>query len=311
MQAFICDLLGCKNILQVIRPQSLLFLERFANGHESREYAQLHPLIPGMGEVLQAIQDVSQIIQQQAKPLLLCLRSFATYLALRARKVLEDLVCNRHYSTESISSSLTDEDWRSSGSCYRRPAKRYRPVYMGLDNTDAKMEGREAGRCQKFYNSYGKTKFTGGVMALWCPHVVCLGFHIMPIAEGRNDVFSALFKYWDKAPKVVVYDFACQLSEYCMKREPEFFKDTLFVIDRMHASGHTGCSQSSFISHHEQTNPSLKTINSSAAECGNSGLGKIRKSTSYMTEEHAIWLCWAMIMVWNRTQRQKQEQINS
>jgi hypothetical protein len=96
-----------------------------------------------------------------------------------------------------------------------------------------------------------------------------------------------------------------------MKREPQFFKDTLFVIDRMHASGHIGCSQSSFISHHEQTNPSIMAINSSAAECGNSGLGKIRKSVSYMTEEHAIRLCWVLIMVWNRTQRRKQKKIKA
>lgn len=34
--------------------------------------------------------------------------------------------------------------------------------------------------------------------------------------------------------------------------------------------------------------PSLRVANGSAAECGNSGLARIRKTLSYMNEEHAI-----------------------
>jgi hypothetical protein len=45
-----------------------------------------------------------------------------------------------------------------------------------------------------------------------------------------------------KAPEVVVYDFACQLHEYCLNREPEYYKHTLFVIDKLHQWNHSDCS---------------------------------------------------------------------
>ena len=222
---------------------------------------------------------------------------------------MDGLQYNRQTGGISIEcvSPVTSEDWKKTGSCYGRSPLRRRPKYEGIDEKDTVREGPEACRCQKFYNTYGKQKFTGGIMTFWCKHLTCLGFHIMPRAEGRNDVFSALYTYWPKAPKVVIYDFACQLSQYCMVREPEFFKNTLFAIDRMHAAGHVGCSESSFLSHHDTTNPSLLHVNSQAAECGNSGLAKIRKSIAYMNEDRAILYCWVYIMIWNRLVLQKQE----
>ena len=137
-------------------------------------------------------------------------------------------------------------------------------------------------------------------MAFWCPHLVCLGFHKMPKVEGRDDVFSALYCYFETAPSVVIYDFACQLAPYCMNREPEFFKKTLFAIDEMHSNGHSSCSQSCFLANYMQTRTDLKPVNSSAAECSNSGLNRIRKSMSYMTEANAILYTQTYIAVWNR-----------
>jgi hypothetical protein len=146
-------------------------------------------------------------------------------------------------------------------------------------------------------------------MAIWCPHLVCLGFHKIPKAEGRNDVFSALYVYFKKAPEVVIYDFACQLGAYCMSREPEFFKDTSFVIDEMHAKGHSSCSQASFSSNYMQCSPRLQNVNTSAAECSNSGLNRIRKSVSYMGQRNAILLVYMYICIWNRCRERKfQEQ---
>ena len=142
-------------------------------------------------------------------------------------------------------------------------------------------------------------------MALWCPHLICLSFHKMPNCEGRNDVFSAIFQYWNQAPKVIIYDFACQLGPYCMAREPEFFKDTLFAIDEMHANGHTYCSQACFVSNYMQVRPQLMRVNSSAAECSNSGLNRIRKSVSYMSQTHAILLTYVYLCVWNRKQEHR------
>ena len=72
--------------------------------------------------------------------------------------------------------------------------------------------------CQKYYSQYGENRLTGGIMAVWCTHSICYGFHCIPQAEGRNDVFSAIYTRWEKAPEVVVYDFACALQPYCMTR---------------------------------------------------------------------------------------------
>ena len=136
-------------------------------------------------------------------------------------------------------------------------------------------------------------------MALWCPHLICLSFHKIPCAEGQNDIFSTLYVYFEKAPEVVIYNFACQLSAYSMSRELEFFKDTCFVIDEMHAKGHSACSQASFLSNYMQGRTMLQSVNTSAAECSNSGLSQIQKSISYMGQKNAITLMYVYISVWN------------
>lgn len=62
----------------------------------------------------------------------------------------------------------------------------------------------------------------------------------MPVSEGRNDPFSVMKTWFAKAPRLVVYDFACALEEYCLNRDPIYFKDTQFVIDRFHWKNHIG-----------------------------------------------------------------------
>lgn len=142
-------------------------------------------------------------------------------------------------------------------------------------------------------------------MCVWCTHSVCYGFHCIPKAEGRNDVFSAIVTRWVKAPRIVIYDFACALAPYCMTREPEFFADTLFVVDAFHAKGHTRCSPGAFLSTYANTDPRLAHINSSAAECGNGGLHRIRKSVSYMSQDRAIKYTNVFLSIWNRSRIRK------
>ncbi|KAF8461833.1 hypothetical protein JB92DRAFT_3136976 [Gautieria morchelliformis] len=77
--------------------------------------------------------------------------------------------------------------------------------------------------------------------------------------------------------QLVVYDFACALSPYCLTREPAFFANTLFTVDDFHSGGHTKCSQASFLSTYAALDPRLAAVNTSAAECGNGGLDRIRK----------------------------------
>ena len=159
--------------------------------------------------------------------------------------------------------------------------------------------------CSKYFAAYGRKGYTGGLLALWCTHGVCYGFHCIPQGEGRNDVFSAIFTRFEIAPRVIVYDFACALGPYCMLREPEYFRDTLFVVDRFHAPGHKTCSPACMLSTYADQDPQLAAINSSVAEMGNSILRYIRKSIRHMTEGHAILYVNRFISIRNRAVKQK------
>ncbi|EJD36135.1 hypothetical protein AURDEDRAFT_74537 [Auricularia subglabra TFB-10046 SS5] len=194
------------------------------------------------------------------------------------------------------------------GCFYGLPRVRLRPEYPHLPG-DRKVDrsvvtdtGAGGIGCSKFYEANGIKGQTGGLMAAWCPHMVCLGFHCIPKGEGRNDVFSALFMHWEEPPKTVIYDFACALAHYCMLREPKFFRNTRFLIDGFHAKGHTRCSRCCFISSYKKDS-ALCSVNSSAAECGNRGLLKIRRPLSYMSQRRAIVYVHTYLSVWNRERR--------
>jgi hypothetical protein len=112
--------------------------------------------------------------------------------------------------------------------------------------------------------------------------------------------FSALVTRWETAPKRVIYDFACALGPNCMTREPEFSSNTQFLIDDFHSVGHTKCSPAAFLKTHCNVDARLSYSNLSAGECGNSGLGDIRKSVSYMSQSRAILYCRVFLCIWNR-----------
>jgi hypothetical protein len=192
-------------------------------------------------------------------------------------------------------------DISQTGCCYSMPQIRHRPKYPNL-RYDVRQESKNTlrGQCSKYFQQYGKQKLTGGIMAVWCTHSVCYGFHFIPVGEGRNDVFSAIYTRWEVAPRRIVYDFACALGPYAMSREPEFFKNTKMAIDRFHATNHSTCSSASFLETYMAVDPRLAPINTSAAECGNKGLGRIRKSVSYMTQQRAIVYTKVFLSVWNR-----------
>ncbi|EJD42793.1 hypothetical protein AURDEDRAFT_67130 [Auricularia subglabra TFB-10046 SS5] len=188
------------------------------------------------------------------------------------------------------------------------PQVRVRPQYPGLP-ADGKIDrnivsGQDGIGCSKYFAEYSKQGYTGGIMGFWCTHGICYGFHCIPEGEGRNDAFSGLYTRWRTAPKVVIYDFACALGPYCMLREAEFFKDTVFIIDKFHASGHKACSPACFASNYSY-DPEIRGINTSAAEFGNSGLKRIRLPVRYMTQRHAIVYIHRYLSLWNRLRRKK------
>lgn len=281
-------------MLQIVPHSAIPVLLEYSATEQFSE--KLPALIPGLGMLfINKPPDHLESKELQGLSRVLANRAHVMYESLVQER--NNVICNSHERPPHYSG-----DWEDTGSFYGRPPLRHRPYYQNRDNNNgASADNSEPGFCKKYYSTYKKKQsLTGGLMALWCQHLVCLGFHKIPKAEGRNDVFSGLYVYFDKAPDVVVYDFACQLSDYAMSREPEFFKDTLFVMNEMHANGHSACSQASFSSNYMQCSPRLQEVNTSAAECSNSGLSRIRKSVSYMSQNHAIVLTYVYICVWNR-----------
>lgn len=287
-------------MLQLVPNSAISLLVEYSNGGPPNE--RLSSFIPALGMVFINTPTVAHNKEPIDAPEL---RRLSGTLARRATLIYNDLVNNRDIiRTSSQSPQYSPRDWEDTGSFYGHPPIRHRPYYEGRDD-DKIIDRAESGQCKKYYSTYGKQSLTGGVMALWCPHLICLGFHKIPRAEGRNDVFSALYVHFERAPEVVIYDFACQLSAYSMSREPEFFKDTCFAIDEMHAKGHSACSQASFSSNYMQGRTMLQNVNTSAAECSNSGLNRIRKSVSYMGQRHAIFFTYVYLCVWNRVRERK------
>lgn len=198
--------------------------------------------------------------------------------------------------------NLPAESWQSTGTYYGLPAIRRRRVYTKLryDAQPLDRDEDEMGDCNKFYKTYSKNNLTGGILVLWCTHSICLGFHAIPVAEGRNDVFSAIYTRFAVAPEVIIYDFACQLAPYCLVREAKYFRNTRFLIDEMHAHDHTRCGPACFASNSMRFDDTIRAINTSAGECGNKGIRRIRKSVSFMIYEHAVVFTKAYLDVWNR-----------
>ncbi|GAA94394.1 hypothetical protein E5Q_01045, partial [Mixia osmundae IAM 14324] len=186
-----------------------------------------------------------------------------------------------------------------------------------VDNNEASTEANDGDQdayderhCQKFYDEYRKAGLTGGMLLVWCNHLVCYGFHFIETSEGRNDIFTALYCFFRRAPRVVVYDFACALGPYCMQREPDYFKKTLFLIDELHAKSHTKCTSNAFVSKYMAHHKEVRHINTSAAEVANACLKRIRTSVSYSNERNAIALARIFVLTWN-CQRQRHNANNT
>ena len=135
-----------------------------------------------------------------------------------------------------------------------------------------------------------------GYMFLWfCPiHGHCYGFHLIFGGEGRKDPFSSLFKYLPEPPTDIFYDFACQYSEYCLNREPQYFLKTRFWHDIFHSITHKcgKCFKSSRIC-------GMVGINSEICEQFNSYMQCVKYTASHLSQSHFMFFVQFFIYLWN------------
>ncbi|KAF6765620.1 hypothetical protein DFP72DRAFT_798270 [Ephemerocybe angulata] len=287
---FFLQIAAEESAAQLVIESALLRLRDFLSDPREANLTMLIG-IPGLYKLLRAHNEIKSLVP------------IAKWIEERATSVHAALSADkRPIPLISSDSAHEQPDWRLTGCFYSLGQIRYRPHYPSLGDDLKKIDSSRGGdTCGKYYSEYGERRLTGGIMVVWCTHSVAYGFHSIPSSEGRNDVFSALVTRWPVAPKRIVYDFACALGPYCMLREPEFFKDTLFVIDNFHSKGHTKCSPAAFLKEYSSADLNLISINSSAGESGNSALRRIRKGVSYMTQDHAIIYTKVFLSMWNRS----------
>jgi hypothetical protein len=116
--------------------------------------------------------------------------------------------------------------------------------------------------------------------------------------ESCETVFSLFYSRFPNTPLLVCYDNACNLLEYCFNREPFFFKDYIFVVDRMHFKNHKNCTAGRTLlifvftmtpvcaGHNIDSFFWAEFFNSQVAEQANSSTGKLQTQSSFMTVHH-------------------------
>lgn len=160
------------------------------------------------------------------------------------------------------------------------------------------------GECRKKYPlvSFGGYSY----MFLWfCPlHGHTYGFHLIDGAEGRKDPFCSILKYLEKMPEELYYDFACQLSDYCLNREPDLFKNTRFWHDLFHAIGHI-CG----INFKSTKVEGLQGVNSEICEQVNSYLQCIKYTGSHLSQEHFVFFMQFFLYLLNEEKTQRHREI--
>ena len=143
----------------------------------------------------------------------------------------------------------------------------------------------ETDKCRKRSSSH--PTLTPGIFTVYCPHSVCYGFEMLTECESPCHPFQIFKTRFSKPPGMIIYDNACSLHQYCLNREPIFFQNTTFYVDRFHWRGHIGCSSGYCLD--EYCTMDIKSINSQVNEQANSGLQRIKGQLAYMNYSNFIF----------------------
>ena len=115
---------------------------------------------------------------------------------------------------------------------------------------------------------------------IFCMHGICYRFEILKPHESPKHPFSIFKTRFQTAPKMIIYDNCCKLHAYCLNREPVFFQNTRFLVDRFHWHGHIGCSKGYCLDSYKKID--TRVINSQVNEQVNAGLKWMQSQLTYM-----------------------------
>ena len=85
-----------------------------------------------------------------------------------------------------------------------------------------------------------------------------------------------------------MYDNVCKIHQYCLSRDPHFFKSTLLVVDRFHWKGHIGCSKGYNLNEYN-TALEVNNLNSQVNEQENAGIKRLSGMLAYVTLDNFIF----------------------
>lgn len=155
---------------------------------------------------------------------------------------------------------------------------------------------KDGGECRKVWDP-SMTKRGTTYLFLWFDplHGHCYGFHVITKSEGRKDPFASAYMYMESGPDEVFYDFSCQLDQYCLNREPKFWRDCRFYIDSFHRFSHT-CP---YIYDYKRVPALDRGVNSEICEQFNSYIKKIKNTACSMSQSHFMFYLQFFIYRWN------------
>ena len=186
--------------------------------------------------------------------------------------------------------AVTRVDWRL-GQYFVPSLLRYRcmeSVYAAdarIASASYKPDPGLDGMCEKQYPT--KRSHTPGILSGYCMHGFMLFHTFLQDAESPVGLFRVLYERFDVAPRIVVYDNACHLHRACLSREPHFFSNTFFVVDRLHWGNHKNCSPGYSCNIYRDT-PLIVGINSEVAEQAHSQIKRIATQLGFMTLPNAL-----------------------
>ena len=124
--------------------------------------------------------------------------------------------------------------------CWARTANfikngKYNTFPIKWKSLDVKINGHQ--------KSYGCThNLSPGTMMFYDQDTQRLvAIEIMKTAETPQMIYDFIVASYPPGttPNCIIYDFACQLQRFCVLRDPERFKNTLFLIDPLHVHNHS------------------------------------------------------------------------
>ncbi|KAG9397868.1 hypothetical protein AC1031_016523 [Aphanomyces cochlioides] len=241
---------------------------RVISTHASRALARNMPVLADALRISTMDINSSYELWPALAPVLLEMARFCSYL--------DDLPLEERdnigtHGMEYIADELLDE-WFPSAP-YRRHLAPYNEVHEDDDVI-----------CTK--HSPGSKLKMPGTFLFCCPHGICLGFADMHDYESPKHPFSILYRRLSdsRRKRIIIMDNACNLQTYCMRREPWFFRNVWFVVDRFHFCNHVNCSSGYCIDNF----PELEHVATTVCEVFNAQFKSVVAQAGFMTKEHFI-----------------------